>query len=122
MTWTAPRSARILFASTLALAALGAASALSAEPPPASTAHPSDKRIDEPSVTTAQQAPAPCTAVNVERVKIASDPEEGGQVTARRSKAKPPVGDLTVTKHTDTASTKLMDAPAPGTTCPPPQH
>ena len=146
MTTITPRSARLLFASTLAIAALGAASALSAaEPAPrdAATGQASGKRMHKPYTLTAEDAA--CTAPNGQPTNVASDPEEGGQVTAaqqkgaldvnsnvkagvasdpeeggqvaaKRTKDQPTVSELTVSKRTDTASTKLMDAPAP--TCP----
>lgn len=127
MTWITPRSARMLFASTLALAALGAASALSAEPAPrdAATGQASGKRMYKPVTATTENAlpgsAAACTASNLQPTNVASDPEEGGQVTAARTKSAPTVSELTVSKRADTASTKLMDAaPAPGSgaTCP----
>jgi hypothetical protein len=71
--------------------------------------------------TTPAGQPTACATVTGVPDKLASDPEEGGQV-ARTAKPKPPLTDLTVTKKADTASTKLMDNPAPASTCPPVQH
>ena len=126
MTWITPRSAHMFFASALALAALGGASALSAEPSPrdAATGQASGKRMYKPVTATTENAVAgpgaACTAATVQPTNVASDPEEGGQVTAARTKSAPSVSELTVSKRADTASTKLMDAPAAGSgaTCP----
>ena len=89
---------------------------------------PTGKRMHKPytaqsaSSAPASAQPAACAATDVQPVKVASDPEEGGQV-ARTAKAKPTVSDISVTKKTDTASTKLMEStPSPLAPCPPGQH
>ena len=110
---------RLLLASTVAFAAVA-------------TGAPAGERIDKPSTLIApppthpvaagakQNGIASCAAL-AGPLKVASDPEEGGQI-ARSAKPKPQVSDLTVAKRTDTASTKLMVDAAPASTCPPVQH
>lgn len=120
MTLITPRPARIFFGTALGLAALCAASAIAASEPPAGssvTGQPSGKRMHKPYAATTENSVA-CTSTDAQPVKVASDPEEGGQVTDARTKSAPAVSDLTVTKSTDTASPKLMDKAAPATTCP----
>jgi rod shape-determining protein MreB len=70
---------------------------------------------------TSAPQPAPCATVVASPDKLASDPEEGGQV-ARTAREKPKVSDMTVSKRTDTASTKIMDSAAPASNCAPLQH
>ena len=66
--------------------------------------------------------PLSCAAVEAGPVKVASDPEEGGQV-ARTAKRKPTVGDISVMKTSDKASTKLAEAaPSGAAACAPVQH
>ena len=112
------RLATILLASTVAFST-------------AATAAPSGRRMYKPYVLT---APPPvnavstnaqasgatvCATTDAEKLKVASDPEEGGQIarTAPAPAAKPTVGDITVTKPADTASTKLMADAAPASSC-----
>lgn len=52
---------------------------------------------------------------------VTSDPEEGGQVTARSTGA-PQISEMSVVKHADSASTKQMEGGAAGDTCPPSSH
>jgi len=123
---------RLWLASAFALAVLGAAPALS-EPAPAPAPrelpdplHPCTVLLCLPRTGATVQAtsdaqPTPCATVVGSSDKLASDPEEGGQV-ARTAPQKPKVSEMTVTKRTDTASTKLMDTTAPSSTCPAVQH
>jgi hypothetical protein len=69
-----------------------------------------------PAGDTAAAEPVTCAAANAGSLNVASDPEEGGQV-ARTATPKPKAGDMTVTKSTDSASTKLMERTAPGSSC-----
>jgi hypothetical protein len=71
------------------------------------------------SATVAQ--PASCAALAPVPDKVASDPEEGGQV-ARTASPKPTVSDMTVTKRADSASTKPMESSAPASSCAEVQH
>lgn len=112
------RLATILLASTVAFSA-------------AATAAPSGRRMYKPYVLTAPPPVNPvssnpqasgatvCATTDAEKLKVASDPEEGGQIarTAPAPAAKPTVGDITVTKPADTASTKLMADAAPASSC-----
>ena len=120
MTWITPRSSRILVGTALALAACGATAALATEPASrdAATGQPSGKRIHKPYAAATGNNVA-CPATEAQRVKVASDPEEGGQI-ARTAKPtpKPPVSDMTVMKTSDKASPKLSQAAPSGTpTC-----
>ena len=120
---------RLLLASAIALSALGAAPVLS-EPAPAPAQralpdplHPCTVLLCLPKTGTAVQSttpaghPVPCAATTAGPLKVASDPEEGGQI-ARTTATKPKVGDMTVTKKADSASTKMMEQSAPASTCP----
>ena len=60
---------------------------------------------------------APCRALAPVADKLASDPEEGGQV-ARTAPKKPAVSDMTATRRTDSASTRLMEDSAQARSCP----
>lgn len=60
-------------------------------------------------------------ATQVQPLKAASDPEEGGQV-ARTAKSKPSVSEMNVTNKADSASTKMMASAAPPAECAPVQH
>jgi hypothetical protein len=137
------RLPRLLLASTVLLSA----AAFAAEPPPGSTATgtASGKRMHKPYTVTAQSAVCPATtaaasnvasdpeeggqltahAADAARVQpLASDPEEGGQVVARTAKPrpKPSISELTVSKRSDTASTTLAQAaPGGGSGCPAPR-
>ena len=88
---------------------------------------PSGKRMHKPYTVNAAPAdnpaaaqPVSCAATDVQPVKVASDPEEGGQVART---AKPGVTEISVSKKTDTASGKLMEsAPPAASACPTGQH
>jgi hypothetical protein len=124
---------RLFLASAILVSALGVAPALS-RPAPAPAAkdlpdplHPCTVLLclpepgkAAPAATSAGQ-PTDCAKLAAVPDKLASDPEEGGQI-ARTAKPKPQVSDMTVTKRADTASTKLMDSAAPASTCAPVQH
>ena len=59
--------------------------------------------------------PAACaaTAVDAGTLKVASDPEEGGQIArTAKPKPKPQIGDINVLKTSDKASASLAPAPA----------
>ena len=128
-----PRLAFVFVASAFAIPA----SAIAEPPPPAApvpypntsardaaTGLPTGKRMHKPYTLTATTGPAPaaCATVTAAPDKLASDAAEGGQI-ARTAKPKPQVGDMTVTKRADTASTKLMaDSAAPASTCALVQH
>jgi hypothetical protein len=115
------RLPHILLASAFALSAFAA--------PPATAA---GKRMYKPyTVTTPEPVqPGPvatatpaaqsaaCTNAALGPVKVASDPEEGGQIAKTASPT-----EIKVTKPVDTASAKLSDAaPAPSTSCGSVQH
>lgn len=120
------RLSHLLLASTVLLSAV----AIAAEPAPrdSATGQSSGKRMYKPYTASAQSAPAgqsaACAAAGVQPDKLASDPEEGGQVTAAKAKGATTVSNMTVTKRTDTASAKPMAAQAAGaaSTCAPLQH
>ena len=106
----------------LLAASLLAAPPLLAEPPSGRITPVAPQAVPKETATAAT-----CAALTAGPLKVSSDPEEGGQVAARKSTGtKPKVGDLTVTNKMDTASTKMMgSAPSPGTspgTCAAPQH
>jgi hypothetical protein len=108
-----PRLPHILLASAFAVSAIAVAA-----PRDAATGLPTGKRMHKP--YTAQSAT--CAATTVQPLKVASDPEEGGQV-AIAARAKPTVSDINVSKKTDSASTKMADpAAAPSAPCTPGQH
>lgn len=86
------------------------------------------KRMHKPYTLTApapvndEAAPRPiaCGATEVQPLKVASDPEEGGQIARTatpKPKPKPKISDMTVTSKTDTASPTLAQ-PAPSGTTP----
>jgi hypothetical protein len=109
------RLPHVLLASAVALSAVAVAA-----PRDAASGQATGKRMYKPYTAAAQSVP--CAATEVQPVKVASDPEEGGQV-ARTANTKPTVSGITVTKKVDTASTKLMDsAPAASAPCAPVQH
>ena len=115
------RLPQILLASIFAISAVGVAA-----PRDAASGLPTGKRMHKPYTVSAAPADNPataqpvfCAATVVQPVKVASDPEEGGQ--AARA-AKPGVTDISVSKKTDTASPKLMESAAPASTCPAGQH
>jgi hypothetical protein len=122
MTSTAPR---ILIASAFALGMIAAAPA-SSEPtaPAAGTVKGESTQVDHKDMITA--APTTCAAVTTEPLKVASDPEEGGQIarTAKpKPQPKPQIGELTVTKTSDKGSANLAQAaPAPPAGCGPAQR
>jgi hypothetical protein len=59
------------------------------------------------------------SATNVQPTNVASDPEEGGQVTAAAKTAKPSVSEIHVTKPTDSSSPKLVQGTPSGSgSCP----
>ena len=93
---------------------------------------PAGKRMHKPYMLTAPAAvnagsggqktdttspPASCGALAPGADKLASDPEEGGQV-ARTAPKKPAVSDMTATKRTDSASNRLMEDSAKAGSCP----
>ena len=125
------RLPRLLLASTVALSSVALSTIAAAAAPPyvptGGTA--TGQRMHKPiTVTTPSTVcPAPATAgtkvasdpeeggqvahvadaTKVEPLKAASDPEEGGQVVARTAKSKPSVSEMNVTKKADTASPTL---------------
>ena len=111
-----PLSPRILLTSALALAAFGAAPALS------KSTKPMDSMGDIKGESTQkdhkdwiQSGSTRCDTHHAQPTSgIASDPEEGGQVTASKTK----VAEINVTKKVDTASTKMMmSSPSGGSSC-----
>ena len=111
-----PLLPRFFLASAVASCAIAAAApALSAPPAPtADTVKGESMDARHKDMMAAQ--PGACAKVGANSLKVASDPEEGGQI-ARTATHKPKIGDMTVTKKADTASTKLMESPAPGSSC-----
>ena len=138
------RLPHLLLASAITFA-VGAAPAVSAADPvaprDAATGSAHGKRMYKPyTATTSQDMTAPagatCPAADAGTVKVASDPEEGGQVArladaakvqplasdpeeggqvARTAKPKPTVNDITVMKTSDKSSPALASAQgAPG--------
>lgn len=114
-----PLSSRILLASALALAAFGAAPVLSK---PAKPAKPQvdfsmikGESQDDRHKDWIQPNSSRCDTHHAQPMSgIASDPEEGGQVTASKTK----VADIKVTKPVDTASTKMMmSSPSGDSSC-----
>jgi type VI protein secretion system component Hcp len=122
MTSTVPR---ILFAPAFALAMIAATPAFS-EPtaPAAGTIKGESTEVDHKDTISAQ--PTTCAALAAGPLKVASDPEEGGQIarTAKpKSTPKPQISELTVTKTSDKASANLAQAaPAAPARCGPAQH
>ena len=108
-----PLLPRFFLASAVASCAIAAAPALAA--PTADTVKGESMDARHKDMMAAQ--PGACAKVGANSLKVASDPEEGGQI-ARTATHKPKIGDMTVTKKADTASTKLMESPAPGSSCP----
>jgi len=111
------RLPNILLASAFAISAIAVAA-----PRDAASGLATGKRMHKPYTVSAPANAVACPATDAQPVKVASDPEEGGQV-ARTAKAKPTVSEISVSKKTDTASTKLMEsARSPTAPCPPAQH
>lgn len=111
-----PLSSRILLASIIALSAFGVAPAL------AKSTKPMDNMGDIKGESTQkdhkdwiQPDSSRCDTHRAQPMSgIASDPEEGGQVTASKTK----VADIKVTKPVDTASTKMMmSSPSGDSSC-----
>jgi len=117
-----PRLPHLLLASAVALGALAATPAL-AEPtaPQAGTTIKGESQDKDHKEMVAAQATT-CAAVAAGPLKVASDPEEGGQVTARTAKPqpkpKPNISEINVMKTSDKASANLSAAaPAPTPSC-----
>lgn len=114
-----PRSTRILLVSAFALAAFGAAPVLS------KPAKPAKPQVDFSGIEGESQedrhedwiqpGSSRCDTHRAQPTSgIASDPEEGGQVAASKTK----VADIKVTKPVDTASTKMMmSSPSADSAC-----
>ena len=115
---TRPRFNRILLA--CAFSAAGTAPALAAPPSPGSA--------ETSATATAQNSQAAsvrCDTLHAQPMNgVVSDPEEGGQVSARKTtgKGKVQVHDISVSKTTDKASTTLMESSAPAQSCASGQH
>lgn len=114
-----PLSPRILLTSALALAAFGATPVLSK---PAKPAKPQvdfslikGESTDKDHKDWIQSGSSRCDAHLAQPMSgIASDPEEGGQVTASKTK----VAEINVTKKVDTASSKMMmSSPSGDSSC-----
>lgn len=106
------RLPHILLASAFAISAVAVAA-----PRDAATGQASGKRMYKPYTA---QSSVTCAATSAQPVKVASDPEEGGQVARA---AKPAPTDISVSKKVDTASTKLADAaPSASDPCAPARH
>ena len=108
-----PRLPHWLLASAVALGALAATPAL-AEPtaPPFGTIKGESQNNDHKDMAAAQATT--CAAVAAGPLNVASDPEEGGQVTARTAKPqpkpKPNISEINVMKTSDKASASLAAA------------
>jgi type VI protein secretion system component Hcp len=110
-----PLLPRLFLASAFAFSAVAAPPALSA--PPAPAADPvTGKAMDQQHSDMIAAQPAACATAGARPVNVASDPEEGGQIA--RAAHKPKIGDMTVTKKMDKASTQLFHSSAPGSACP----
>jgi type VI protein secretion system component Hcp len=106
------RYPNILLASALALAGSVAAPALSKAPPP-DPGSIKGESTSKDHKDWMQSSSTHCTR-NAQPVNgVASDPEEGGEVTARKAH----VGEINISKRSDSASTKLMERTAPETPC-----
>ena len=117
---TLPRLPHILIGSTFALAAFGSAPALSKD---AKTTKPDFSAIKGESMDDKhkglQAADGLCDTHRAQPTSgIASDPEEGGQIAAKKAN----VGEIKITKPVDTASTKMMVSASPGTGCSTARH
>ncbi len=126
------RLPHILLASTFALSGIAAAEPT---PPPASptlvpvpspttaardpaSGLPTGKRMHKPYTIVAEPQTLQATAISWgargDAVNsVVSDPEEGGEVSAAKSKGHPKVSDITVMKTTDKASAALSAAEPP---------
>ncbi len=120
----------ILLASTFALSAIAAAEP--APPAPVPTPYPNvaardvasglptGKRMHKPYTVIAEPQTLQAIAISWgvrggEVNSVVSDPEEGGQVTAAKSKGHPKVSEINVMKSSDKASANLMAAEPPPT-------
>lgn len=111
-----PLSSRILLVSALALAAFGAAPVLSKPAKPqVDFSMIKGESQDDRHKDWIQSDSSRCDTHHAQPMSgIASDPEEGGQVTASKTK----VADIKVTKPVDTASTKMMmSSPSGDSSC-----
>ena len=121
MTCATSRLPHLLLASAFAFAS--AASPALAEPPaPAATAGTvKGEAMEKDHKDWIAPQPATCaaTAVDPGTLKVASDPEEGGQIArTAKPRPKPQIGDINVTKTSDKASAALAPAPAtPAAAC-----
>ncbi len=129
---------RFRFPQLLLLLALPAAAIAEPPPPPAAPAPepipypntaardhasglPTGKRMHKPFVAAAEPVTLDVSnvswaAANADSLtRLSSDPEEGGEIAAAKTKVH--VSEINVTKHTDVASPKLaLDEPAPSGT------
>jgi type VI protein secretion system component Hcp len=105
-------------ASVLALVAFGSAPALSKQSKPNFNTVKGES-MDDKHKDMMQSGSNRCDAHHAQPMNgIASDPEEGGQIAAKKAN----VGEIKVTKPVDTASTKMMQSGASATGCSPGQH
>ena len=109
------RLPHLLLASAFAFS-LGAAPALAEPPAPATTAGAvKGEAMDKDHKDVMAPKPATCaaTAVDPGTLKVASDPEEGGQIArTAKPKPKPQISDINVVKTSDKASASLAPAAA----------
>ena len=107
MTLIVPRTVRALIASAFAFGGFAAAPASSSPAPAASFTVKTD---------------VACAAATAGPLKVASDPEEGGQIVARTAKPKaapkPNISDINVLKTSDKASAAMAGSPAPAPSAP----
>jgi type VI protein secretion system component Hcp len=117
-----PRIPHLLLASAFAVAAFGAVPALSA-----AAAKPGDVKgesTDDKHKDAMQLDSTRCDTRHAQAMNgVASDPEEGGQVTAaKKGTGKVHISDMQVTKRTDVSSPKLMESSSSGGPCSSVQH
>jgi hypothetical protein len=131
-----------LLASTFVLSAIAVAEPPAAPAPvpvpytnatarDATSGLPTGKRMHKPftlsapardAASTAAQA-ASCAPTNVQPSNVASDPEEGGQVSGNAAKAKPMISDFHIMKRSDKSSATLFKtAPSGSPACAPVEH
>jgi hypothetical protein len=96
------------------------ASSHGAPPTPVPSPYPNTGAQDAASGLPATQV-ASCASTKLEPVKVGSDPEEGGQVSAAGGAAKSKISDFHITHKIDKSSPMLaQDARSGSATCP--QH